>query len=156
MNNSVEDRVLLLLKIEPPGIVITFLYYFACTNVIIFFIAFTQSNRLGVDESILYQLGLAVGLLTGVLGAKFNRSVEITASYKKSKNFEVVIKKVLDDLGFITDSQLEEFTVYQIPSFKSLFVGKLFLQLEKKSATIICRASLAKQLKENKELKEYF
>ncbi len=145
-----------LLKIEPPGIVITFLYYFACTNVIIFVIAFTQSNRLAVDESILYQLGLVVGLLTGILGAKFNRSVEITASYKKSKNFEKIIKKVLDDFGFIADSQLEEFTVYQIPSFKSLFVGKLFLQVEKRSSTIICRASLAKQLKEHEELQEYF
>ncbi len=147
---------MLLLKIEPPGIAITFLYYFACTNVIIFFIAFTQSNRLGIDESILYQLGLVFGLLTGVLGAKFNRSVTVTASYRKSKNFEKIIQTVLNDLGFITDSQLEEFTVYQIPSFKSLFVGKLFLQIEKRSATIICRASLAKQLKENKELQEYF
>ncbi len=147
---------MLLLKIEPPGITITFLYYFACTNVIIFFIAFTQSARLGIDESLLYQLGLVVGLLTGVLGAKFNRSVTITASYRKSKNFEKTIKKVLNDLGFITDSQLEEFTVYQIPSFKSLFVGKLFLQIEKRSSTIICRASLAKQLKENDELQEYF
>ena len=147
---------MLLLKIEPPGITITFLYYFACTNVIIFFIAFTQSARLGIDESLLYQLGLVVGLLTGVLGAKFNRSVTITASYRKSKNFEKTIKKVLNDLGFITDSQLEEFTVYQIPSFKSLFVGKLFLQIEKRSSTIICRASLAKQLKKNNELQEYF
>ena len=147
---------MLLLKIEPPGITITFLYYFACTNVIIFFIAFTQSSRLGIDESLLYQLGLVVGLLTGILGAKFNRSVTITASYRKSKNFEKTIKKVLNDLGFITDSKLEEFTVYQIPSFKSLFVGKLFLQIEKRSSTIICRASLAKQLKENDELQEYF
>ena len=147
---------MLLLKIEPPGITITFLYYFACTNVIIFFIAFTQSARLGIDESLLYQLGLVVGLLTGVLGAKFNRSVTITASYRKSKNFEKTIKKVLNDLDFITDSQLEEFTVYQIPSFKSLFVGKLFLQIEKRSSTIICRASLAKQLKENDQLQEYF
>lgn len=147
---------MLLFKIEPPGITITFLYYFACTNVIIFFIAFTQSARLGIDESLLYQLGLVVGLLTGILGAKFNRSVTITASYRKSKNFEKTIKKVLNDLGFITDSQLEEFTVYQIPSFKSLFVGKLFLQIEKRSSTIICRASLAKQLKENDELQEYF
>ena len=147
---------MLLLKIEPPGITITFLYYFACTNVIIFFIAFTQSARLGIDESLLYQVGLVVGLLTGILGAKFNRSVTITASYRKSKNFEKTIKKVLNDLGFITDSQLEEFTVYQIPSFKSLFVGKLFLQIEKRSSTIICRASLAKQLKENDELQEYF
>ncbi len=147
---------MLLFKIEPPGITITFLYYFACTNVIIFFIAFTQSARLGIEESLLYQLGLVVGLLTGVLGAKFNRSVTITASYRKSKNFEKTIKKVLNDLGFISDSQLEEFTVYQIPSFKSLFVGKLFLQIEKRSSTIICRASLAKQLKENDELQEYF
>lgn len=147
---------MLLLKIEPPGITITFLYYFACTNVIIFFIAFTQSSRLGIDESLLYQLGLVVGLLTGILGAKFNHSVTITASYRKSKNFEKTIKKVLNDLGFITDSQLEEFTVYQIPSFKSLFVGKLFLQIEKRSSTIICRASLAKQLKKNNELQEYF
>ena len=147
---------MLLLKIEPPGIGITFLYYFACTNVIIFFIAFTQSARLGIDESLLYQLGLVVGLLTGILGAKFNRSVTITASYRKSKDFEKTIDKFLNNLGFITNSQLENFTVYQIPSFKSLFVGKLFLQIEKRSATIICRASLAKQLKGNEELQEYF
>ena len=147
---------MLLLKIEPPGITITFLYYFACTNIIIFFIAFTQSARLGIDESLLYQLGLVVGLLTGILGAKFNRSVTITASYRKSKNFEKTIEKVLNNLGFISNYQLEEFTVYQIPSLKSLFVGKLFLQIEKRSSTIICRASLAKQLKENDELQEYF
>ncbi len=147
---------MLLLKIEPPGIVITFLYYFACTNVIIFLIAFTQAGRLGIDESLLYQLGLVVGLLTGILGTKFNRSVTIAASFKKSKDFEQTIGKVLNNLGFVTNSQLEEFTVYQIPSLKSLFIGKLFLQVEKRSATIICRASLAKQLKENDELHEYF
>lgn len=145
-----------LLKIEPPGIFITFLYYFACTNVIIFLIAFTQSSRIGVDESVLYELSLVVGLLTGVLGAKFNRSVTITAAYRKSKDFEKTIEKVIKDLGFSPDSQLEEFTVYQIPSIKSLFVGKLFLQVEKRSATIICRASLAKQLKKNDALQEYF
>jgi len=147
---------LLLLKIEPPGLVITFLYYFACTNVIIFLIAFTQSSRLGVDESVLYELGLVIGLLTGILGAQFNRSVTITASYRKSKNFEKTIKKVINDLGFTSDSQLEGFTRYQTPNFKSLFVGKLFLQIEKRSATIICRASLAKQLKKNDALQEYF
>ena len=145
-----------LLKIEPPGIFITFLYYFAYTNVIIFLIAFTQSSRIGVDESVLYELSLVVGLLTGVLGAKFNRSVTITAAYRKSKDFEKTIEKVIKDLGFSPDSQLEEFTVYQIPSIKSLFVGKLFLQVEKRSATIICRASLAKQLKKNDALQEYF
>lgn len=145
-----------LLKIEPPGIAITFLYYFACTNVIVFFIAFTQSGRLGIDEPILYQLGLVFGLLTGVLGAKFNRSVTITASYKKSNKFEKKFEKVLDDLGFITSSQLEEFTVYQIPTIKSLFIGKLFVQIEKRSATIICRASLAKQIKKQEELQSYF
>lgn len=147
---------MLLLKIEPPGLVITFLYYFACTNVIIFLIAFTQSSRLGVDESVLYELGLVIGLLTGILGAQFNRSVTITASYRKSKNFEKTIKKVINDLGFTSDSQLEGFTRYQTPNFKSLFVGKLFLQIEKRSATIICRASLAKQLKKNDALQEYF
>ena len=147
---------MLLLKIDPPGIAITFLYYFACTNVIIFFIAFTQSGRLGIDQSLLYQLGLVFGLLTGVLGAKFNRSVTIIASYKKSNNFEKKLEKLLNDLGLITNSQLEEFTVYQIPTIKNLFVGKLFVQIEKRSATIICRASLAKQIKENEELQEYF
>ncbi|ELS04715.1 hypothetical protein Xen7305DRAFT_00044510 [Xenococcus sp. PCC 7305] len=145
-----------LLKIEPPGIFITFLYYFACTNVIIFLIAFTQSSRIGVDESVLYELGLVVGLLTGILGAKFNRSVTITATYKKSKNFEKTIGKVINDLGFTPNSQLEGFTVYQIPSLKSLFVGKLFVQVEKRSATIICRASLAKQIRKNDKLQEYF
>ena len=147
---------MLLLKIEPPGIAITFLYYFACTNVIVFFIAFTQSGRLGIDQSLLYQLGLVFGLLTGVLGAKFNRSITIKASYKNSKNFEKKLEKVLNNLGFITNSQLEEFTVYQIPTIKNLFVGKLFVEIEKRSATIICRASLAKQIKNQEELKEYF
>ena len=150
------DLVLVLFKIEPPGIGITFLYYFACTNLIVFFIGFTQGARLGIEESLLYQLGLGVGVITGILGATFNRSVTVTAVYKKSRIFEKDIQEVLTDLGFLAASELEGFTVYKIPSVKSLFVGKVFVEIEKGSATIICRSSLAKEIKNSDKLQQYF
>ena len=147
---------MVLFKIEPPGIGITFLYYFACTNLIVFFIGFTQGARLGIEQSLLYQLGLGVGVVTGILGATFNRSVTLTAKYKKSRMFKNSIEEVLTDLGFVPRSELEGYTVYQIPSIKSLFVGKVFVEINKRSATIICRSSLAKELKNNDTLQQYF
>ena len=150
------DLVLVLFKIEPPGIGITFLYYFACTNLIVFFIGFTQGARLGIEQSLLYQLGLGVSVVTGILGATFNRSVTVTAVYKKSRVFEKNIQEVLTDLGFTATSELEGFTIYKIPSVKSLFVGKVFVEIDKRSATIICRSSLAKEIKNNEKLQEYF
>lgn len=156
VTRSIWDFVLVLFKIEPPGIAITFLYYFACTNLIVFFIAFTQGARLGIEESLLYQLGLGVGVITGILGATFNRSVTITVNYKKSRVFEQNIQELLTDLGFAATSELEGFTVYQIPNIKSLFVGKVFVEIEKRSATIICRSSLAKEIKNSEKLQQYF
>ena len=90
------------------------------------------------------------------MGAAFNRSVTLTAKYKKSRVFENSIEEVLTDLGFVATSDLEGYTVYQIPNIKSLFVGKVFVEINKRSATIICRSSLAKELKNNEKLQQYF
>jgi hypothetical protein len=138
--------------IQPPGFWLTFLYYFAVTNLIVVAIV---SGRLGMNwlDPSLYQLSVVIGLMTGLLGATLNRSVTVTAPVKGKVVFLKTLNEELAAMDFQPISELESFTFYQKPSIASLFAGKIFVKIESKSATIIGRANVIKQLVKNSTLK---
>jgi hypothetical protein len=131
--------------VEPPGFWLTFAYYFVVTNLIAVAIV---SQRLGIswrDPSI-YQIGILVGLTTGLLGANFNRNVTITIPIKRQSVFLKTLNEILTAQGFEETSQLEDFTVYQKSALATLFSGRVFVKIEGKTATIMGRASVIKKI----------
>lgn len=131
--------------LQVPGFWLTFLYYFSVTNLIVILVV-SQGMGIGFHERILYQIAVFLGLIAGLVGAKFNRSVTISASFSNKKTFSKILNETLSQMGFEPKSQLEDFTVYQKLTWKTLFTGKIFVRIENKSATIIGRSSIIKKL----------
>lgn len=133
--------------LQLPGFWLTFLYYFAVTNLIV---AITVSQGMGLswqDKSI-YQLGVLLGLIAGLLGAKFNRNITINKAFKNDKTLIKTLNKSLAEMGFQAKSELDDFTVYQKSKISSIFAGKLFVKIDKnlKCVTIVGRASIIEKL----------
>lgn len=133
--------------LQLPGFWLTFLYYFAVTNLIV---AITVSQGMGIswqDKSI-YQLGVLLGLIAGLLGAKFNRNITINKDFKNDKTLVKTLNKSLAEMGFQAKSELDDFTVYEKSNFGSIFAGKVFVKIDKnlKCVTIAGRANLIKKL----------
>jgi hypothetical protein len=135
--------------LQLPGFWLTFLYYFAVTNLIV---AITVSQGMGIswqDKSI-YQLGVFLGVIAGLLGAKFNRNITINKTFKSYKILEKRLNKSLAEIGFKATSELENFTVYERGKFKSFFTGRIFVKIDKSHncVTIVGRAALIKSLEQ--------
>ncbi|GAB4237474.1 MAG: hypothetical protein Kow0049_23280 [Stanieria sp.] len=133
--------------LQLPGFWLTFLYYFAVTNLIV---AITVSQGMGLswqDKSI-YQLGVLLGLIAGLLGAKFNRNITINKAFKNDKTLIKTLNKSLAEMGFQAKSELDDFTVYQKSKISSIFAGKVFVKIDKnlKCVTIVGRASIIEKL----------
>lgn len=131
--------------LQVPGFWLTFLYYFSVTNLIVILVV-SQGMGIGFDEQILYQIAVFLGLIAGLVGAKFNRSITISASFANQKKFSKILNETLSQMGFEPKSQLEDFTVYEKSTWKSWFSGKIFVRIEAKSATIIGRSNMVKKL----------
>ena len=133
---------------QPPGLGLTFFYYFAVTNLIVIGLV---SRRLGVSllEPSIYPLGICAGLMAGILGAKFNRNVTITTTVKGKTAWLKTFNQTLAEMGFEPQQEIADFTVYQKKAIASLFSGRIFLKFEGKTATIIGRASVMEKLQQS-------
>jgi hypothetical protein len=131
--------------LQVPGFWLTFLYYFSVTNLIVILVI-SQGMRISFYDQSLYQLSVLIGLIAGLLGANFNRSVTISASFKNQKIFLKTLNETLAEIGFTPKSQVEDFTVYEKSAIKTLFSGKIFVHIEKNSATIIGRSHIIKKI----------
>ena len=133
---------------QPPGLGLTFFYYFAVTNLIVIGLV---SRRLGVSllEPSIYPLGICAGLMAGILGAKFNRNVTIATTVKGKTAWLKTFNQTLAEMGFEPKKEIADFTVYQKKAIASLFSGRIFLKFEGKTATIIGRASVMEKLQQS-------
>ncbi|NES87310.1 MAG: hypothetical protein F6K10_41675 [Moorea sp. SIO2B7] len=131
--------------LQGPRFLVTFLYYFSCTTVIVVVIA-SQIMGLSLEAKLPYQFGILFGLVAGLLGANFNRSVTISTSFRNKKVFTKTLNEALYEMGFEESTQVDEFTVYQKSALRTLFSGKVFVQIDNNSATIISRSSIIKRL----------
>lgn len=131
-----------------PEFLTTFLYYFVFTTLIVLLVL-SQGMGMSLDRSS-YVIGMIAGLVAGLVGAYFNRSVTFSTSFKGNANtFERKFQKILSELGFEQNGQMEDFTIYR----KSLFTGRVFVKTEKNTVTIISRASIVKRLEDALNLK---
>lgn len=129
-----------------PGIAATFLYYFSSTAVVLAFVV-SRSLGIGIDTGLPQQFGVIGGLIAGILGAYFNRTVSFTVPVQSQKKFLNELESQLSQLGYEQVAEEEGVYTYQRSSLSKWFSGRIFVQLEEKQATIASRAITVRGLK---------
>ncbi|WP_293092874.1 hypothetical protein [Moorena sp. SIOASIH] len=93
-----------------------------------------------------YSVGVIFGLIGGLLGTYFNRTVTVSLEFKSKKVFTAALQDALSEMGFEETSKLDDFVVYQRPALSNLFSGKVFVQIGKGTATIASRSRNIKRI----------
>ena len=132
------------MMVQGPGFFTTFLYYFSSTTLIVVLVA-SQGMNLSLETHLPYQFGILLGLAAGLLGATFNRSATLSASFRSQQAFLNTLDTVLGDLGY-HQSQHEDGIVYEKTPLQTLFSGRIWVQIDKHSATITGRAKHLQKL----------
>jgi len=127
-----------------PGLLPTFLYYFVATTLIVA-IAVSQGTGTSLETGNPYQVGIAFGLVAGLLGTYFNRYVTISVPLK-TKAARRNLSDTLNTMGYVETNQLEGITVYERSALSKFFGGKYLVQIEQDTATISGRSSRIKAL----------
>ncbi len=130
-----------------PGIAVTFLYYFTSTAVVLAFVV-SQALGISVSTGIPQQFGAIGGLLAGILGAYFNRTVSFTVPIKGQKQFLNRLESTLNEMGYEQISNEEGIRTYERSSWSKWFSGRIFVQVEAEQATIASRAITVRSLKQ--------
>lgn len=128
-----------------PGFAATFLYYFATTGVIFTLVAI-QGLGFSPASGLPQQLGIAGGVVAGVVGAYFNRTLTITAPFQNRKNFLATLETALNAMGYQQISEEDNTRVYERSNLSKWLSGKIYVQVEKNQATIASRAIHIRQL----------
>lgn len=131
--------------VQGPSFLVTFLYYFATTTLIVLLLT-SQGMGISLETKVPYQLGTLCGLIAGLIGAYFNRSVTHSITFSDRKAFNEQLEASLTQMGFEQKTQLEDFTVYTKSAFGKTLAGKILVKIEKNSATIIGRSSKIRRL----------
>ncbi len=129
-----------------PGLLITFLYYFTCTTLITTVFS-SQVLRLSLVTGMPYSVGVIFGLIGGLLGTYFNRTVTVSLEFNSKKVFTAALQDALTEMGFEETSKLDDFVVYQRPALSNIFSGKVFVQIGKGKAIIASRSRNIKRIK---------
>lgn len=132
-----------------PGIAVTFLYYFTSTAVVITLVA-SRSLGLGIDTGMPQQIGALGGLLAGIFGTYFNRTVSFSVPVQNQKQFLKSLEATLSQLGYeqVAEEQVDApVYIYQRSSFSKWFSGRVFVQFADQQATIASRAITVRSLK---------
>lgn len=129
-----------------PGFTATFLYYFVTTAVIVTFVS-AKALNLGVGTGLPQQTGLLAGLIAGLLGAYFNRTVTQSIAIQNKKTFLKELNTTLSQLGYEQSAQDGDVLVYERPNLAKFLAGKVYVQLDGNQATIATRAAQLKQIR---------
>lgn len=129
-----------------PGFLPTFLYYFSGTALVTTLLA-VKALDVGLNTGIPNQLGLVVGLLGGMVGAYFNRSVTLEVPFKGKKTFLKTLNSALAEMGYEPTSETNEIAIYQRSRLRQLLSGRVFVQIAGNTATISSRSIHIKGLK---------
>jgi hypothetical protein len=129
-----------------PGFVATFLYYFSSTAVVLAFVTM-QSTGLNLATGIPQQVGGLGGLIAGILGAYFNRTICFSVPVEGRKKFLNQLDSTLAGMGYEKISDEEGVQTYQRSAWSQWFSGRIFVQVEDQQATIASRAITVRSLK---------
>ncbi|MCU0527618.1 MAG: hypothetical protein MUF72_22700 [Elainella sp. Prado103] len=137
-----------------PGVAVTFLYYFSSTAVVLAFVV-SQALDIGISTGIPQQFGAIGGLVAGILGTYFNRTVRFELPIKSEQQFFNRLEPVLDNLGYQQVEDAEDdsekvpgLRVYERTALSKWFSGRIFVQVEGQQATIASRAVVIRTLKQ--------
>lgn len=128
-----------------PGFAATFLYYFATTGIIFTLVAM-QSMELSTASGVPQQLGIAGGVVAGLVGVYFNRSQTIAIPLQNQKQFLATLEPALNAMGYQQTSEADNIRIYERSNLSKWLSGKIYVQLEKDQATIASRAIHIRQL----------
>ena len=91
-------------------------------------------------------VGIAFGLLFGFVMAFFMKAVTTSVTFQDKKVFLSRLNVALAEIGYYPQSQTESFFTYK-PSFQAgLLAGKISVQIENSSATIVGPNTYIKKL----------
>ncbi|NJK47296.1 hypothetical protein HC931_02980 [Candidatus Gracilibacteria bacterium] len=134
--------------LQGPNFWVVFLYYFSGTTLIVLFVA-SQGMGMSLDMALPYQMGTLCGLISGIIGAYFNRSVIISLTFPNPKTLVLELDKALAQIGFEQKTQLDDYTIYsQSNTLRTVFSGKIFVKIENNCAQISGRSRYVKRLKD--------
>jgi hypothetical protein len=132
-----------------PGSIITFLYYFAMTTLVMTLIA-TQSG-LYQEVGVPILINPLIGVVAGALGAYFNRTVAISVPFKNRKTFLRTLEEALEEMGYERDREVEDWTIYRRSAVRQLFSGKIYVKLSDGMATLSSRSVHIRTLQQHLE-----
>ena len=90
--------------------------------------------------------GIAFGLVSGFVMAFFIKAVTISVTFQNKKTFLSRLNVGLAEIGYHPESQTESFLTYK-PSFQAgLLAGKISVQIEDNSSTIVGPNTYIKKL----------
>jgi hypothetical protein len=127
------------------GFLSTFLYYFATTAIVITAVV-SQATGLQIATGIPQQIGALGGVLTGLVGVYFNRSVCIVVPFSEEKKFLVELETLLTAMGYQLQAEGDGVRVYARSGIKQWLSGRVFVKFEGKEATIASRAVHMRQI----------
>lgn len=117
----------------------TFIYYFAITAIVITGIV-SQATGLPIATGIPQQIGALGGVLVGLVGVYFNRSVSIVVPFLEEKKFLVELETLLTAMGYQLQAEGENVRVYARSGISKWLAGRIFVKFEVQEATIASRA----------------
>jgi hypothetical protein len=122
-----------------PSFLTTFIYYFATTALILTLVV-SQSTGLSIASGIPQQVGAIGGVLVGLVGIYFNRSVMIITNFSDRQKFLTELDAILTTMDYQLLTEADDIRVYERSGFRKWLSGRVFVQIEKQQATIASRA----------------
>lgn len=129
-----------------PGLLPTFLYYFTGTAVILSFVTL-KALHIGIDTGIPQEVGAIGGLLAGVLGSYFNRTLSFSVPIQGKKKFRNQLETILSQMGYQQTGEEEGVLIFERSASSGFFSGRVFVQIEGDMMTIASRASTVRRIK---------
>jgi uncharacterized membrane protein required for colicin V production len=133
-----------------PGFLSTFLYYFATTALLTAFIT-NKGLNFDLATGLPQQLGVIVGLLTGLIGAYFNRTTSFSVTFKNRPVFLQNLNEILSEMGYEEGDRLDgldDIRIYRRMALGKLLSGRVFVELKPGEATIASRSIQLKGIRE--------
>lgn len=122
-----------------PSFLSTFIYYFSTTAIVLTVVA-SRATGLQIATGIPQQIGALGGVLAGLVGVYFNRSVAIVVPFSQEKQFLAELEAALTAMGYQIQAEGEGVRVYTRSGISKWLSGRVFVKIEGKAATIATRA----------------
>jgi len=135
-----------------PGFWFTFVYYTVMATIVAALSSapLLFGGRLGLEA---IETALPIGLVLGLLGGYFNRTASLELTTRNATALQSQIDRLLSEweFGAIDPAELDQeawkaVQVYERNSWRKWFSGRVFVRIDRQTATIVSRASLIRKL----------